>query len=109
MMIILKPNYNLSGRYYINKQILQFQNYTELISDDDIINLFMGLVRLIKRSAEMKIEAKYSREIEQLKDELKSIGKYWLSNINNLLNKLNANDKLCIICYNIRIGEFYEY
>lgn len=76
MMIILKPNYNLSGRYYINKQILQFQNYTELISDDDIINLFMGLVRLIKRSAEMKIEAKYSREIEQLKDELKSIGKY---------------------------------
>lgn len=75
-MIILKPNYNLSGRYYINKQILQFQNYTELISDDDIINLFMGLVRLIKRSAEMKIEAKYSREIEQLKDELKSIGKY---------------------------------
>lgn len=76
MMIILKPNYNLSGRYYINKQILQFQNYTELISDDDIINLFMGLVRLIKRSAEMKIEAKYSREIEQLKDEIKSIGKY---------------------------------
>lgn len=69
-MMKLKPNYYQSGIYFARKQILKFQNYYELISDDDITNLFMGLVRLIKKSTEMKLEAKYIREIEFLKSEL---------------------------------------
>ncbi|MGN0961408.1 MAG: hypothetical protein ACI4PF_04335 [Christensenellales bacterium] len=55
----IKPNYIITGKYFTCKQILKFQNYNELISDDDIVNLFMGLVRLIKKSTELKMEAKY--------------------------------------------------
>lgn len=75
-MKIFKPNYIVSGRYFASKQILRFQNYNELISDEDIINLFMGLVRLIKKSTEMKMEAKYAKEIACLKSALNSKSKY---------------------------------
>lgn len=68
--MILKPNYYIKGTFFKNKQILKFQNYSELVSDEDIINLFLGMVRLIKKSTEMKMEARYIREIESLKREL---------------------------------------
>lgn len=68
--MILKPNYYIKGTFFENKQILKFQNYSELVSDEDIINLFLGMVRLIKKSTEMKMEARYIREIECLKREL---------------------------------------
>lgn len=74
--MILKPNYALTGKYFASKQILKFQSYSELITDEDIMNLFMGLVKLIKKSTEMKMEAKYEKEIELLKDKLNLIGKY---------------------------------
>lgn len=75
-MINLKPNYILTGKYFAHKQVLKFQNYNEFITDEDIMNLFLGLVRLVKKSTEMKIEAKYAREIENLKNKLDARGKY---------------------------------
>lgn len=72
--MILKPNYIISGVYFFNKQILKFQPYSELISDEDILNLFVGMVRLIKRTTELKMEAKYEKQIKELRDRLKVFG-----------------------------------
>lgn len=66
----LKANYNFSGIFYFRKQILQFQTDNEYISDDDIMSLFMGMVRLIKNSCEIKAEKKYIKVINDLKKEL---------------------------------------
>lgn len=66
----IKPNYIISGIFYPKKQILKFQNKNEIISDEDIINLFVGFVKLIKKSVEFKLESKYVREINRLKKEL---------------------------------------
>lgn len=63
----IKANYNFSGIYYIRKQILQFRADNEIISDDDILSLFMGIVRLIKNSCEIKAEEKYISIINSLK------------------------------------------
>lgn len=72
-MKYLKPNYKVTGAFFENRKILKFRNHYELISDDDIINLFMGLVRLIKKSTEMKVEARYLKEIESLKNSLQRL------------------------------------
>lgn len=63
-------NYYKKGKYYIYKKIMQFPTCEDIISDDDIISLFLGLVRLIKKSTEIKIEEKYEKEIFKLKKEL---------------------------------------
>lgn len=71
--MILKPNYTVCGVYFPHKHILKFQSYSELVSDEDILNLFVGMVRLIKRSTELKLEAKYSKQIKDLTDRLKKM------------------------------------
>lgn len=73
--MILKPNYILSGVYFQSKQILQFPRTNELISDEDIFNLFAGMIRLIKRSTEVKLEWKYAREIKKLKERIRLLEK----------------------------------
>ena len=72
-MLKIKLNHNATGVFFTRKRILQFQNHNELISDEDILNLFLGLVRLIKKSTEIKIEEKYSRQIVNLKKEIKRL------------------------------------
>lgn len=73
--MILRPNYILSGRYFSHKQILQFPRTNELITDEDIFNLFAGMIRLVKKSAEAKVESKYMREIKILKDRIRMLEK----------------------------------
>lgn len=66
----IKANYDLSGIYYIRKQILQFNIDNDMITDEDIMSLFMGIVRLIKNSCEIQAEEKYLKIINKLKREI---------------------------------------
>lgn len=66
----MKINRNSCGIYYTRKQILKFEN-AKLLSDSDILNLFNGFIRLIKKSVEIELESKYLFEINKLKKELK--------------------------------------
>ena len=68
--MIKKAKINVYGIYYTRPQILKFEN-TSLISDEDMVSLFLGFVRLIKKSVELDMENKYSHKIkllEKLKD-----------------------------------------
>ena len=70
-MVKLKKNKYMSGRFYIRKQVLQFPGREDMITDEDILDLFKGLIELVKRNAEMKIEQKYEVLIDVLKSELR--------------------------------------
>lgn len=71
----LNINNNLTGVYYTKKQILKFEKPKDILNDDDILNLFMGFVRLIKKSTEIEMEEKYLLEITKLKNKLKKYEK----------------------------------
>ena len=49
-----------------NPKLLNFKAKPQLLSDKDIVNLFMGFVRLIKKSAMFEIEKKYQNQIDYL-------------------------------------------
>ncbi len=59
--------------FYFKKRIMKFKNPNQLISDDDIMNLFFGVVNLIKKNTEMKIEEKYLNKIAKLEYEIKKM------------------------------------
>ena len=67
----LRLNRNQKKMYYITPRILQFKNSSSIISDDDLVNMFVGFVRLIKKSTEIEIEDKYLKKIELLEKELR--------------------------------------
>ena len=66
----LKHNRIYQGKYYIYKKVLQFEGRQDIISDRDIIDLFFGLVNLIKKTTEIKIEEKYISIVNSLKKEV---------------------------------------
>ena len=66
---------NIKGVYYIKKRLLKFEKPYDLLSDDDMLNLFMGFVRLIKRSAEIEVESKYLSQIKNLENKIKNFEK----------------------------------
>lgn len=68
-------NKNTRGIYYIRKQLLKFEKPNECLDDEDMINLFLGFIRLIKRSIEVETEGKYLSEIKHLKNKLKNFEK----------------------------------
>lgn len=68
-MVKYKKNNNMCGVFYCKKQILQFPKREEVITDEDILDLFKGLIELVKRNVEMKLEVKYARIIDVLKRE----------------------------------------
>ena len=61
----------LSGRYYFRRKVLQFPDSREFLSEDDIADLFFGLIELIKKSIEVRVEDKYQKIILSLKKQLK--------------------------------------
>ena len=71
-MLILKRNNTVTGRFYIRKKLLQFPCMEDMITDEDIMDLFKGLIELVKRSTEIKIERKYETLIDVLKCELRN-------------------------------------
>jgi len=66
----IRAKRNMSGIYYSKAHILKFKNNRELISDNDIFDLVMGLINLIKKNTELKIEERYLMEIKRLKTEI---------------------------------------
>ena len=42
--------------FYTNKRVLKFKSKSPIVSDEDIINLFLGLVRLIKKNSALSLE-----------------------------------------------------
>lgn len=66
----LKGNKNLNGKFYTKYQLLKFENRNNMLCDEDLIDLFMGLLRLVKRNIEIKVEAKYKKTIDKLNCEL---------------------------------------
>ena len=64
----LVVNREVCGVYYLRKRLLKFKNPSEMISNEDIMNLFAGFVRLIKKSAQIEMEEKYCNQILQLKN-----------------------------------------
>ena len=61
--------------FYLKKRILKFQNPNGLVSDEDILNLFLGLVRLIKKNTELIMEEKYLHKISSLQAQIKKLSK----------------------------------
>ena len=72
----IKINKNMSGIYYTKRQLLYFESRQDILSYDDMLSLFMGFVRLIKKSTEIEVENKYLLEINKLKRKLEKFEKY---------------------------------
>ncbi len=66
----IKKCTKFSGVFYCNKKVIQFPSREDYITDEDILDLFMGLVELIKKNTEIKTEQKYQYIIQKLKREL---------------------------------------
>ena len=62
-----------SGVFYIRRQVLKFPQREALITDEDIKDLFLGLIELIKKNTELKVEQKYENLIDVLKSELREL------------------------------------
>ena len=69
-MIKLRSNKKVKGKFCSNQQILQFPKREEIISDEDIMDLFKGLIELIKKNTELRVEKKYEYMLDVLKKEL---------------------------------------
>lgn len=64
------PNKKITGVFFAKKQILKFEKRYDYVSDEEILNLLLGFVRLIKKSTEVRLEEKYLKEISLLKNEI---------------------------------------
>lgn len=64
-------NRNKSGIYFTKKQILKFEKPDYMLSDEDILNLLMGFVKLIKKSTQIEVENRYLMQIRKLQSKLK--------------------------------------
>ena len=58
--------------FYFQKKILKFPPREDIITDEDIKDLFLGLIELVKKNAELKVEQKYEKVIDVLKSELRT-------------------------------------
>lgn len=61
---------NIKGKYFATKRLLKFRNSQDIITDSDIMNLFMGFINLLKSVSEQRVEQKYTSEILRLKREI---------------------------------------
>lgn len=71
----IKVNKEVKGIYYTKRQLLYFESRQDVLSYEDMLSLFMGFVRLIKKSTEIEIENKYLLEINKLKNKLEKFEK----------------------------------
>ena len=71
----VNPSYACSGIYYTRRKVLKFNNYNELISEKDTVNLFTGLCRLISKNSERKMEMKYLQKIEFLEKQINRLSR----------------------------------
>ena len=62
--------------FYTSKRVLKFKSKSPIVSVEDIINLFLGLVRLIKKNTEISLEEKYLDKISKLQLEIKKLSRW---------------------------------
>lgn len=79
-MEYLKSTSKISGIYYLTKRVLKFKQREEFISEDDVMSLFFGAVKILKETTERVIEKKYINRILSLEKEVKTLQK--LNNLN---------------------------
>lgn len=70
-------NFKSKNIYYFSKRVLKFKSPNQLVKEEDLFNLFMGVYRLMKRNIEITMEDKYLDRIRYLE-----------SKINKLNNKI---------------------
>lgn len=63
----------IKGKFYITKKILHFPQPQDYITDDDILSLFKGLIDIVKKNTEVKLEHKYENIVDALKNELQEL------------------------------------
>lgn len=64
---------NFGCIFFAKKRVLKFKSKSAIVSDEDIMNLFLGLVRLIKKNTEISLEEKYLERINKLQSEIKKL------------------------------------
>lgn len=69
-MLKLKPNRTIKENFYIRRQVLQFQDYNNQLTEGDIFDLFVGLYKLIRNTTKIELEQKFLRQINVLKREV---------------------------------------
>lgn len=74
-MKIIHANYTHKGSYTMSKNILRFPSSQDLVGDEDIMSLFMGLVSLLKRNEQIKVERYYENYIKCLKKEIEILSR----------------------------------
>ena len=63
------------GVFYTKRHLIKFEKPSEMLSEEDMLNLFMGFIRLIKKSTELEVEGRYLSEIKKLQNKLKKFEK----------------------------------
>ena len=72
-MTKLRKCNGITGIFYTKRQVLKFPQQEEYITDEDINDLFLGLIELVKKNTELKCEQKYENLIDVLKSELRAL------------------------------------
>ena len=70
-MVRLRKCSSVTGIFYIKKKVLKFPSIETFVTDEDIEDLFFGLLELVKKNTELKVEQKYKNLISVLKNELR--------------------------------------
>lgn len=74
--INLKPNSNLKNHHFYfqkNPNILTFKDKSRLLSEKDMINLFLGFIRLVKKSVSYEIEEAYRKKLKYYHNQIKNL------------------------------------
>lgn len=67
---------NFGCTFFTKKRVLKFKSKSAIVSDEDIMNLFLGLVKLIKKNTEISLEEKYLERINKLQSEIKKLSRW---------------------------------
>ena len=71
----VNANYTHKERYTIPKKILRFPCSQAILDDEDIMSLFMGIINLLKRNEQVKVEHHYIDYIKCLEKEIEVLSR----------------------------------
>jgi len=76
----LKLINNVSGIFYLQKRLLKFKQREDVISYEDIMHMFVSVIRMLKETTERTVEKKYIKRILILENEVETLKK--IKNVN---------------------------
>ena len=71
----ITANYTHKGSYTIPKKILHFPCSQANLDEEDIMSLFMGIINLMKRNEQVKVEHYYNNYIRCLEKEIEILSR----------------------------------